>query len=191
MLFAVAVEDLIRSGGYAALAALTLLENLFPPIPSEVVLPVAGFYVGRGELGFVLAVLAATAGSLIGALMLYGAGRTGSRRFSSTRAQAWFDRHGDKAVLFGRVVPGVRSLVSVPAGAAQMPLPRFVVLTTIGSGVWNATLIGAGWALGHNWDAVGGIVGPAGKVALGALVVALAVWAVKPLRDRRRRPVRE
>ena len=106
------IRSVLQTGGYAALAGLTLLENLFPPIPSEVVLPLAGFYVGRGELVFVLALLAATAGSLAGALILYGAGRFGGRFAERSRggeqlakAQEWFDRHGPKVVFLGRLVP--------------------------------------------------------------------------------------
>jgi membrane protein DedA with SNARE-associated domain len=181
------IRSVIRSGGYVALGGLTLLENLFPPIPSEVVLPVAGFYVGRDVLAFVPALAVATLGSVLGALVLYAVGRFGGRlagdRFAT--GQAWFDRHGSKVVLFGRLVPGVRSVVSVPAGAARMPLGRFVVLTTIGSALWNGALIGAGWALGSNWEQVGDVVGPAGRVVVFAAVVAAV--AALAVRWRRRR----
>jgi membrane protein DedA with SNARE-associated domain len=187
------IRSVLETGGYAALAGLTLLENLFPPIPSEVVLPLAGFYVGRGELTFLLALAAATAGSVAGALVLYAAGRFGGRFGlerrrggpGMQRAQGWFDRHGGKVVLLGRLVPGVRSLVSVPAGAARMPLPAFVLLTTAGSLVWNAALIGAGWALGSQWERVGDVVGPAGRVVVVVLVAAAVVAALVAWRRRR------
>jgi membrane protein DedA with SNARE-associated domain len=133
MTFAVAPGDWVRntvsSGGYPALAGLILAENLFPPIPSELILPLAGYYVGQGEMAFVLAVLAATIGSLAGALLLYSIARFGGRRLvlklgkvlrvkerDLDRSDEWFDRHGGWVVLFGRLVPGARSLVSIPAG---------------------------------------------------------------------------
>jgi membrane protein DedA with SNARE-associated domain len=157
-------EDLLLGGGYVLLAALILLENLFPPIPSELLLPLAGSRVAAGDFDYVVAVLAATAGSVTGALILYALGRIGGRPLllrhgrvlrlderRLDRADDWFDAHGPKIVLFGRLVPGVRSVVSVPAGLSEMPVARFVALTALGSTVWNAVLIGAGWALGSRW----------------------------------------
>jgi membrane protein DedA with SNARE-associated domain len=157
-------QTVLTDGGYAVLAALILLENLVPPIPSEVLLPLAGSRVATGEMSFVGAVLAATAGSMAGALILYALGRVGGRPLllrhgrilrlderRLDRADAWFDRHGPKIVLFGRLVPGVRSVVSIPAGLSEMPVGRFLALTALGSAVWNALLIGGGWALGSRW----------------------------------------
>ena len=157
-------EDLLLGGGYVLLAALILLENLFPPIPSELLLPLAGSRVASGDFDYLVAVLAATAGSVTGALILYALGRLGGRPLllrhgrllrlderRLDRADDWFDAHGPKLVLFGRLVPGVRSVVSVPAGLSEMPVGRFVALTALGSTVWNALLIGAGWALGSRW----------------------------------------
>jgi membrane protein DedA with SNARE-associated domain len=199
MTFAVApggwVRNTVSSGGYPALAGLILAENLFPPIPSELILPLAGYYVGQGEMAFVLAVLAATLGSLAGALLLYVIARFGGRRLvlklgnvlrvkekDLDRSDEWFDRHGGWVVLFGRLVPGARSLVSIPAGLSEMPILKFTALTAAGSTAWNAALIGAGWALGEHYEKVGGIVGPIGTavVALTALaVLALVVRAYK------------
>ena len=157
-------EDLLLGGGYVLLAVLILLENLFPPIPSELLLPLAGSRVASGDFDYFPAVLAATAGSVAGALVLYGIGRVGGRPLllrqgrilrlderRLDRADGWFDAHGPKLVLLGRLVPGVRSVVSVPAGLSEMPVARFVALTALGSTVWNAVLIGAGWALGARW----------------------------------------
>jgi membrane protein DedA with SNARE-associated domain len=168
---------------------LILAENLFPPIPSELILPLAGYYVGQGELAFALAVLAATLGSVAGALILYAIARLGGRRVivrflrikerDLDRADAWFDRHGAPIVLFGRLVPGARSLVSIPAGLSEMPLLKFTGLTTLGSAVWNCALIGAGWALGEHYEKVGGIVGPISSAVIVVLVLALAALAVK------------
>lgn len=192
------VSDAVETGGYPALAGLILLENLFPPIPSEIILPLAGFSVGKGELVYLLAVLAATLGSVVGALILYVVARRGGRpliyRFAPRvrisareldRADAWFDRYGAWFVLFGRLIPGVRSLVSIPAGLSEMPLMRFTLLTAIGSAVWNALLIGVGAALGENWEEVAAVVGPMSTGALVGLIAATAVGALWLLRRNR------
>jgi membrane protein DedA with SNARE-associated domain len=168
------------------------LENLFPPIPSELILPFAGFLVGRGELGFLPVLVASTAGSLFGALVLYALGRWGGRKLilrygrflrvkeaDLDRAEGWFDKYDEWVVLFGRMVPGVRSVVSIPAGMLGTPFVRFVLLTTAGSAAWNALLLGAGWYLGDNWQQIAGIVGSASNVVLVLVAVALvsaAVW---------------
>jgi LPXTG-motif cell wall-anchored protein len=195
------VRSALEGGSYPALVLLVAAENVFPPIPSEVILPLTGFYVWDGTLAFVPALLGATAGSVGGALVLYAVGRFGGRplvlRLGGVlrvdegrldRADAWFDRHDWKVVLFGRMVPGMRSIVSIPAGLAEMPVGRFVFLTALGSGAWNALLVGAGWALGDNWEAVTAIVGQASTFVLAAvgalLLVALGVWL---LRRRRRK----
>lgn len=161
------VFDVIEALGYAGLAIILIIENLFPPIPSEVVLPLAGFLVGQGDLTFAGAVLAATFGSVAGAWILYGMGRWGGRALvlrygkwlrvdakSLDRAEGWFRTYGDAVVLGGRMVPIARSVVSIPAGLSRMPPVRFTVLTAIGSAAWNTVLIGAGYLLGANWDRV-------------------------------------
>ena len=143
-------QTLLTDGGYAVLAALILLENLLPPIPSEVLLPLAGSRVATGDMAFLPAVLAATAGSMAGALVLYALGRFGGRPLllrhgrilrldeqRLDRADEWFDRHGPRIVLLGRLVPGVRSVVSIPAGLSEMPVWRFLMLTALGSVVWK------------------------------------------------------
>ncbi len=186
------MHDVIQSFGYAGVALLMLAENLFPPIPSEVILPLTGFLVEQGSLVFILALIGATAGSLAGALLIYGLGRWGGRELilhhrrvlrieeaDLDRADGWFDRYGGAVVLFGRMVPGVRSLVSIPAGLAEMPLGRFVVLSALGSGAWNALLIAGGWLLGENWSRVAGVVGSVSNVILAMLAIAaviLGVW---------------
>ena len=196
------VEDwifqVISTLGYLGLALLLVAENLFPPIPSEVVLPLAGFVVGRGDLGFLQTLLASTTGSVVGALILYALGRYGGRglvlrygswlRVSATeleRAEGWFRRYGGWVVLGARVVPFARSIVSIPAGTMQMPLIRFTVLTALGSGVWNVLLIGAGVSLGANWTRISGWIGSYSDVVLILLAGAAAVFLV--LRHRRRK----
>lgn len=174
-----------------------MAENLFPPIPSEAILPVAGFLADRGELGFVAAVVAATAGSVVGALILYVVGRRGGRplvlRYGRIlridapqldRAEGWFARYGDLVVLGARVVPLARSVVSVPAGTLRMGVVRFTVLTAVGSAIWNTALVGAGWWLGHEWERVADGVGAASRVVL-VLAVLAAVFVAWRLWRRR------
>lgn len=194
-------RDAVTSAGYPGLFAAMLAENLFPPIPSELVLPLAGFESFEGNMVFVWAVLAATAGSLVGALILYAIGLYGGRpvvfRYGRIlrvgpadldRAEHWFERWGNWVVLGARVVPIARSLVSIPAGMTRMPLGRFIALTALGSLVWNAILIGAGYQLGANWEEVTDLAERYSTlmkvVAVGAVILAV-VWVI-----RRRRTVK-
>jgi membrane protein DedA with SNARE-associated domain len=186
------VSEVVRSFGYAGVAFLMLAENLFPPIPSEVILPLTGFLIGQGDLAFVPALVVATAGSLAGALVLYALGRWGGRELilryggvlrikeaDLVRADEWFDRYGGAMVLFGRMVPGVRSLVSIPAGLSEMPLGRFVLLSALGSCMWNALLMGVGRLLGENWSQVASVVGSVSNIVvalLAAAAVVLGIW---------------
>jgi membrane protein DedA with SNARE-associated domain len=180
--------------GYVGLALLVALETIVPPIPSEVILPLAGFLAGQGHFSVVGLIAAATVGSLIGALAFYALGRAlGERRVRRLlqrfgrwilldehdleTAHDWFKRRGAWAVLVGRLVPAVRSYVSLPAGLARMPLVVFVLLTAAGSGAWNALLIAAGWVLGERWNDVGGYVQPLGR-AVPFVVLGLVIWFV-------------
>jgi membrane protein DedA with SNARE-associated domain len=144
------------------------LENLFPPLPSEVVLPMAGLTASRGSFTLFEALLWTTRGSIVGAFALYGLGRwLGAARLRAFAAKmpllhpedvdrtvAWFERHGGKAVFFGRMVPIFRSLISIPAGVAKMPLWRFGLLTGAGSLIWNTIFVLAGYLLGENWHVI-------------------------------------
>ena len=192
------VADVVARLGEAGIGLLTLLETVFPPIPSEVVLPLGGYLAERGRLNPLWVVVAATAGSVAGAWVLYGLGAAlGEKRATVLlarlplvdeddvgRAVRWFERHGWWAVLAGRLVPGVRSLVSIPAGAARMGPARFTLLTLAGSAVWNGALVGAGMALGTQWRLVEehGWVLDAALVA--AVVAAVTALAVRRLRKR-------
>jgi membrane protein DedA with SNARE-associated domain len=188
------VTDIVYAAGYFGIGALTAMENLLPPIPSELVLPLAGFLAGRGRFWLPAVILAATAGSLAGSLILYALGRWMGedplRRFIRGHgrylfldegdldwAAGWFDRHGDAAVFFGRLVPLIRSGISVPAGVERMPLWRFALYTTLGSALWNGLLTGFGWALGEQWELVQQFVAPMSYAVLAALAV-LVVWFV-------------
>lgn len=181
------VLDILIALGYIGLVLLLIVENLFPPIPSEVVLPLAGFLASRGYLSLGGAVTAATIGSCAGALLLYLLGRQGGRplvlRYGHllridarllARAEGWFARWGDLVVLGARVVPIARSVVSVPAGTMRMRFGRFAVLTAAGSTVWNLALIGGGWLLGENWEMVSRWVEAYSKVVIVLAFVALS-----------------
>lgn len=193
-------RDAVTDAGYPGVLAAMLAENVVPPIPSEIVLPLAGFEVHDGNLAFLAVLLAATAGSVLGALVLYAIGRAGGRplvlrwgwvlRVDGTdldRAEGWFRRWGDWVVLGARVVPLARSVVSIPAGTMRMPLGRFLLLTTAGSAVWNTLLVGLGWQLGANWEEVSDVVGRASKVVLVLAVLAVVAAVAWLLRRGRRR----
>jgi membrane protein DedA with SNARE-associated domain len=196
------VTNVIETLGYPGLTILVALENLFPPIPSEVILPLAGFLTGQGKFSFVLVLIASTLGSLIGALILYaigvGLGRGGIRRLFEkygylalltpedlTRAEDWFDRWGPIAVFTGRLVPVVRSLVSIPAGYRRMPLVQFIPLTVFGSLLWNGALVALGWALGENWHAIEEYVGWLQYVVIAIVALLLVKFVWSRLRHRR------
>ncbi|QNP63124.1 DedA family protein [Streptomyces genisteinicus] len=168
------------------------LENLFPPIPSEVILPMAGFAASQGQMSLVAALLWTTAGSVVGALALYGVGALLGRERTIAiagklplvktrdieRTEAWFVKHGPKAVFFGRMIPVFRSLISVPAGVERMSLPLFTLLTTLGSALWNTVFVLAGYALGERWEDVTGYVSTYSKVVVGVAVLAVVVFLV-------------
>jgi len=194
------IIDIVNTFGYIGIAALVALETVFPPIPSELILPLAGFLSGQGELTLWGVILCATIGSVVGALILYFIarwfghdrlrallGRYGKyfllKEGDLDRAEGWFERHSNKAVLLGRLVPGVRSVISLPAGVTGMPLVPFLIYTTIGSAIWNSALVGAGWALGNRWDQVSGVVGYMQYVVV--LLILLAIlWFAWSRRDR-------
>lgn len=189
------ITDLMETFGEPGAGLAIALENLFPPLPSELFLPLAGFTASKGEMNLLAAILWTTAGSVAGALVLYyvGAllGRDRVRRIAAKmplvkvsdvdKTEAWFQRHGRATVFFGRMIPIFRSLISIPAGVERMPLPTFLVFTTAGSAIWNTGLILAGYALGENWHVVEDYIGLASKVVAGLVVLALAWFVVSRL----------
>lgn len=193
--------DLIGTLGGPGAGFLIALENLFPPLPSEVILPLTGFAASMGSITLVSAIVWTTLGSVVGAAVLYWVGRViGRERMYALwgriplvkvsdleRTEAWFQRHGTKAVLLGRMVPIFRSLISIPAGVERMRLPVFLALTAVGSLIWNAALILAGYWLGDQWDLVERYVGVLSKVVLGAAVVALGAYVIVRWRSRAKR----
>lgn len=196
------VESVIESMSYVGVAILVALESVFPPIPSEIVLPFAGFVAGRGDASVIGMIGAATVGSVVGAWVLYAVaawighdrlhrfvGKHGKWFGVSTdevaRAEAWFDRRSTMAVMGGRCVPLIRSLVSIPAGFRKMEPVRFTVLTAIGSLVWNTALIGAGAALGKSWEDVGSYVSVLQYFVIAGILIGIVYFVVTRLRARR------
>ena len=209
------VQDVINQFGYLGVALLVVIENVFPPIPSEIVLPFAGFVAQQGasavnatagaaqsDTTVVGMMIAATVGSVVGALILYfvsaaiGPERLrgfverfgkwfGVKSSDLVRAEEWFDRRSSAAVLVGRCVPLIRSIVSIPAGFRRMKLTSFVVLTAIGSAVWNIALIGAGAVLGDQWERVGEYVGVFQWLVIGAILILLVRFVLTQVKRRR------
>ncbi|MEV6281462.1 DedA family protein [Kribbella sp. NPDC051770] len=191
--------DMMEKLGAPGAGLAVALENLFPPLPSEVILPLAGFAANRGDLGLISAILFTTLGSVVGALALYGVGgvlgRDRTRALAARlplmkiedvdKAEQWFAKHGPKAVLIGRVVPVVRSLISVPAGVERMSVPLFLGLTSLGSLIWNSALIVAGYALGEKWHLVESSVGVFQYVVIAAAVAAVTWFVVVKVKAKR------
>jgi membrane protein DedA with SNARE-associated domain len=189
-LFAISFTQVLVDLGYAGLALLMLAETIFPPIPSEAVLPLAGYLVYKGDLAFLPALLTSTAGSVTGAVLLAEMARHGGRPFAERfvkfarqdpkqleRAEGWFDKHGSLLVLFGRFLPGVRSLVALPAGLLRMSRVRYIVLTVVGSSIWNTALISAGYILGEEWERVSDLIGPLTlPVLIGVVLIGAALF---------------
>lgn len=179
------IGDLIDKAGAAGIALLMFLENLFPPIPSEIVMPMAGFLAQEGKLSLPLAILAGLAGTLAGASFWYGVGRWTSeerlRRWADRhgrwvtldaaeidRLERWFERHRRWAVPVAHVVPGLRTMISIPAGLFAMPYPRFLLLSALGAGFWTGALAGAGYYLGREFEGVERWLSPVGTAIFAA-----------------------
>lgn len=202
------LEQLIMAIGYAGILFAMFIENLFPPIPSEAILLFSGFLVKTGDLTFTGVLAVSVLGSLLGAIVIYYLGvwadepvlRRFIRRYGRylflpesqlDQALQVFGRHGQKMVFFGRMIPVVRSLISVPAGLNRMPLGRFILLTLIGSTIWNTILTGAGVLLGQNWERMLAFTERYEDLVLVVLAAIMLVWFGRPLAQRwrqRRRP---
>jgi len=183
-------ESLIKSLGEIGVALVIIIETVIPPIPSELLLPLAGSLVAKGEFNFFSIVLAATIGSVIGATILYGIARwAGDRRVDRwidrwgkwllvthedmDKARTFFGKYGNRAVLIGRVIPGIRSVISIPAGLTSMPIADFLIYTTIGSAIWNLLLVSAGFFLGQQYDLVEKWLDPVSPIIYALVIVAV------------------
>jgi len=193
------ITGLVEKLGYWGIALLMLLENVFPPIPSEVIMPLAGYTAADGGLNLALVILSGTLGTVAGAAFWWWlAGKYGERRLKALadrhgrwltlsadeidRIDDWFDRHGSWAIPLAHVVPGLRTLISIPAGMFGTRFARFIVLTTSGSAVWNSLLAGAGYLLGKQFSAVDRYLGPAG---LGIMAAVLLYYIYRVITFRR------
>ncbi|MGP9734128.1 DedA family protein [Brachybacterium sp. AOP42-C2-15] len=196
-----AVETMNSLGAFGVFL-LIFAENLFPPIPSEVILPLAGVASARPENSYWMMLLASVAGSVVGAWVLYGLGRLlGPERLRKIviwlplvhvedydKSVAFMDKHGHKAIFFGRFVPGVRSLISIPAGLYAMPIAIFTLLTAAGSAIWNTIFLTIGYFMGSNWTVIEPYTDIFSKVAY-AVVALVILWFVVRLilREKKRR----
>lgn len=180
--------ELLNRAGYLGIALLMFLENLFPPIPSEIIMPSAGYSAGQGKLSLAGVIAAGTAGSVAGALFWYYVGKwIGAERLKRwagrhgrwltltprdvDKVDRWFDRHCGKAVFLGRLVPTLRTLISVPAGVFGMSLPRFLLFTSVGTALWTALLAGAGYWLENQYQLVAKYLNPISTVIVAGIVV--------------------
>ncbi|MFE5671252.1 DedA family protein [Agromyces sp. NPDC056523] len=196
--------DVMETLGAPGAGLAIALENLFPPLPSEVILPLAGFTASQGSFTLAEVLFWTTLGSVVGALALYAVGallgRDRTRAVAKAiplvdvadvdRTEAWFLRHGRAAVFFGRMIPLFRSLISVPAGVTRMQLLLFLALTTVGSAIWNTVFVLAGFALGESWHLVEPWADAFQLVVIVAVVLAVAAFVatrVVRVREHRRR----
>lgn len=196
------VENMMNSLGAFGIALLMFLENIFPPIPSEIIMPLAGYQAASGQMSIVVVVVAGSIGSLVGTIPWYYLGKfVGERRLKRLAAKhgrwltlspndvetadEWFRKHGAAAVFFGRLVPTVRTLISVPAGIAKMPLVKFLLYSAAGTAIWTTLLAMAGYFLGQNYQSVSTYVGPVSNTVLVLIVLfyIYRVWTFDPNYD--------
>lgn len=192
--------DLMDTMGAVGAGLAIAAENLFPPLPSEVILPLAGFTASRGDMNLAAAIVWTTVGSVVGALVWYAVGAAVGRERTRSilaalplvkmsdvdKAEAWFAKHGVKTIFFGRMIPIFRSFISIPAGVERMSLPVFLVFTALGSAIWNTVFILLGYQLGQNWDAVEQYIGILQYAVIVGVVVAVALFVVLRVRSNRR-----
>lgn len=187
------IQDVIATFGYFGIVLVMALENVFPPIPSELVMPLAGFMANSGTFNIFGVIIAGMLGSVIGALILYYLGawanETIIRRFirrwgryalisenDLDIALGYFQRYGEAVIFFGRLIPLVRSLISIPAGMGRMPLPKFLFYTVLGTTIWSAALSYAGWFLKDNYDIVAGYIEQYQAVVIALILLAVLVF---------------
>lgn len=196
--FAAWAISLMEALGSVGAGVAVAIENLFPPIPSEVVLPLAGFTASQGSIVLWEVLVWTIVGSVVGALALYGLGAwLGPVRLRRVvdlmplmkvsdvdRAEEWFAKHGRKAVFFGRMIPIFRSLISIPAGIQRMPLLQFTLLTAAGSAIWNTVFVMAGYFLGEQWHLIEQYADVLQIVVIGTVVIAVCVFVVVRIRQR-------
>jgi membrane protein DedA with SNARE-associated domain len=194
------INSLMSGLGYWGIGLLMFAENLFPPIPSELIMPLAGFTVAQGKMNFGLAVFAGTVGTMAGTYAWYYLGRLvnyqrlagwtdrygkwiGVSAKEIDRVNNWFDKHGKNAVFFGRMVPGIRTLISLPAGMNKMPFATFTIYSTLGTLIWTLGLTTAGFLLGDNYASIEQYLAPVSKLVVFGLLGLLGYWIFTKLRS--------
>ena len=190
------IPNTMNQLGYWGIGLLMFLENLFPPIPSELIMPLAGFTVAKGQMDFIPVIIAGVVGTILGAFPWYYIGKFISEErlehladkygkwISVTskdikKANNWFNEHGGKAVFFCRLVPGVRTLISLPAGINNMSLIPFTLYSTLGTTIWVTFLTFLGYKLGDNYELVDEYLGPVSKIILAIIVIFFILWIVR------------
>ncbi|MFM7439449.1 MAG: DedA family protein [Snowella sp.] len=190
------IPNVMNQLGYWGIGLLMFLENLFPPIPSELIMPLAGFTVAKEQMDFIPVIIAGVVGTIVGAFPWYYIGKFISEErlehladkygkwISVTskdikKANNWFNEHGGKAVFFCRLVPGVRTLISLPAGINNMPLIPFTLYSTLGTTIWVTFLTFLGYKLGDNYELVDEYLGPVSKIILAIIVIFFILWIVR------------
>jgi len=190
------ITNTISSLGYWGICLLMFLENIFPPIPSELIMPLVGFTISQGKMGFIPAIFAGVMGTILGTFPWYYAGlilnqaklekladKYGKWLTISAKdikkANNWFQEHGGKAVFFGRLVPGIRTVISLPAGMNEMSIIPFTIYSTIGSLIWILLLTLSGYILGNNYQLVEKYIGHISKIVLISLVIWMIIWFVR------------
>jgi membrane protein DedA with SNARE-associated domain len=196
------ITNTMQSLGYLGIGLLMFLENLFPPIPSELIMPLAGFTVAKGDMALVPAIAAGVIGTMLGAFPWYYLGKVmgedqikrwldrhgkwlGISSEEINKSQRWFYRHGSKAVLLGRLIPGIRTLISLPAGFSKMPMSQFLIYSTLGTTAWVSLLTFAGYLLGDNYDQVDEYLAPVSKIVLLGLLIAFGGWIIRNRKNSR------
>lgn len=190
------LEEVINQFGYAAIVILIAVENIFPPIPSEVILTFGGFMTAAIDMTVTGVIIASTAGSVGGAVVLYYLGSIlGAERMKRIvvkygkwfrvttndvdKSYGWFNKYGSWTVFFCRFIPLIRSLISIPAGMSKMSMPKFLVLTTLGTFIWNTVLVNLGASVGENWEDIVQVMDVYANIAyavIAVLVIAFLVW---------------
>lgn len=198
----VLLEHIVLSLGYVGITIVMFIENIFPPIPSEVIIPFSGFLISEGELSFVPTLIATGVGSLLGALFFYylgvvlGEARTRSlfKRYGKflllyesdlDHSLSFFNRHSSAVVFWARFIPGIRSLISIPAGVARMNVKKFLAYTILGTTIWNTALMVAGIYLGQNWEEILVFVDRFDTILYVLIAALITWWLVGRLRARR------
>lgn len=192
-------QNLIDSLGYFGVFLLLFIENIFPPLPSEVVAPFCGYAAARGELNIAGVIVAAVLGSMVGQMPWYYAGKLlGEKRIEALAARygrwltvtphevqrvfSWFARFGAASVFFGRMIPAIRAVISLPAGIAEMPLGKFLLYSLVGTTIWMGGLAYAGYRLGQNYELVEQYMGPGTKIVVAVIVLTYIVRLVLSFR---------